>query len=131
MDQTGTGGLSGDQLVTQDRIHNTLISGWMSGGILTFVGLAWAYAIVVLCALKALALGMRRRDWIPIALGACTLGWILFDQTQPNLYHRFTWMTAGLLFGLGVQVRWAPGPVRAKSGRASNTPRPQPRESTT
>lgn len=119
MDQTGTGGLSGPELVTDDLIHNTLISGWLSGGLLVFVGLAACYLLAFVTAVRALWYGSRRADWLLVGLGACVFGWILFDQTQPNLYHRFTWLTLAWLFGLGLQIRWSNPSI---SQIASNTP---------
>jgi hypothetical protein len=43
-------------------------------------------------------------DWIAVALAASVLGWVVFDQTQPHLYHRYTWLTIALLFGMGYMM---------------------------
>lgn len=107
MDQTGTGNLDGSELVTNDLIHNTLMGGWLSGGLLVFVGLAICYLVAFVTAVRALWWGFWHEDWLLVGLGACVFGWILFDQTQPNLYHRYTWLTLAWMFGLGLQMRWS------------------------
>lgn len=105
MDQTGTGNLEQDQLLASDYIHNTIIGGWLGGGLLVFLGLVACYLVVLVTALRALWWGYQNTDWVIIGLGACAVGWILFDQTQPNLYHRYTWLTLAWMFGLGLQIR--------------------------
>lgn len=111
MDQTGTGNLTKEELVTADVIHNTLIGGWLAGGVLVFVGLLISYLAVFLTALSTLWRGFQTADWLAVGLGACALGWILFDQTQPNLYHRYTWLTVAWMFGLGLHESWSIRPV--------------------
>jgi hypothetical protein len=114
MDQTGTGG--SDALVTSDVIHNAVLGGWLGGGIAVFLGLIWAYFVVFLTALNSLAHGIRSRSWLLVGLGACMLGWMLFDQAQTHLYHRYTWLTLGLAFGLGLGIRVrSPIPERVPS----------------
>jgi len=105
MDQTGTGNLEHSALVANDYIHNTLIGGWLAGGLLVFLGLAVCYLVVFITGLRALWWGFQKTDWFYVGLGACAIGWILFDQTQPNLYHRYTWLTLAWMFGLGLQIR--------------------------
>lgn len=105
MDQTGTGDLDDEALVTSYPIHNSILGGWVGGGILVFVGLVWCYFVVLLTALNTLANGVVRMNWVLIGLGACILGWLVFDQTQSHLYHRYTWLTLGIAFGLGYGVR--------------------------
>ncbi len=107
MDQTGTGGLVDAQRVTSVGIHNVIVAGWVGGGILALIGLVLGYGFALLTALNALWRGSYRRDWMVVALGACTLGWIFFDQTQPSLHHRTSWFVVALLYGLGYGVRVA------------------------
>lgn len=116
LDQSGTG--ESNELVTHAVIHNTIISGWQNGGILTLVGLLMAYGIVFLTALNALRYTFVSRDWIALGLSATIFGWMFMDQTQPQLTFRVSWMTVALLFGMGLGVKWsdetsrsAPAPV--------------------
>jgi|GEM_PF-5987630 len=119
MDQTGTGGLDHAQLVTSDVVHNVFVGGWLGGGLFVELGILACYLIGFLTALNALWRGFRASDWLIVALGACVLGWIVFDQTQPHLYHRHTWLILALLFGLGYQIRWRrPAPARGDVVRA-------------
>lgn len=131
LDQSGTGDLGGAELDTRSVIHNTLISSWLNGGILTFLGMAFAYAVTLFTALRALAYGASKNNWVVLGLSAATFAWVIFDQTQPHLYQRFTWITLGLLFGLGfgfqVAVRMpfqppAGAPLPASSGISAPPP---------
>ena len=105
LDQSGTGG--SDELITHSLIHNTIISGWQNGGILTLFGLLLAYGIVFLTACNGLRYAFRTGDWIALGLSATAFGWMLMDQTQPQLTFRVSWMTVGLLFGMGLGVTWS------------------------
>lgn len=105
LDQTGTGQLNRNELLTGDFIHNTIISGWLNGGFFMFVGLLMVYAIAVITALRALAYGVRQKDWLIVCMGALVFGYIFFDQTQPHLAQRFSWLVLGLLFGLGFGIQ--------------------------
>ncbi len=106
LDQSGTGGLGAEELATSAPIHNTLIAGWLGGGMFFFVGLLGCYAIVLITALRALRWGFREADWLVVGLGACALGWMLFDQTQPHLSQRYPWLIVAFLFGLGFGFGW-------------------------
>ncbi|MCC7162379.1 MAG: O-antigen ligase family protein [Anaerolineae bacterium] len=108
MDQTGVSSSEESQLKTSEVIHNTIISGWLNGGLLTFVGLIMAYAIAVLTAWRGLVYGAGHRNWVVLTLSAASLAWVVFDQTQPQLSQRFTWLTVSLLFGLGFGIQWVP-----------------------
>ncbi len=120
MDQTGTGGLEGEDRETSSYIHNTVISGWLNGGILTFVGLVFAYAVAILTALRGLRYGIGQQNWIVLTMSAATIAWIVFDQTQPQLSQRFTWLTISLLFGLGFGIQLFP--ARPESNNAVARP---------
>lgn len=113
MDQASTGGA--EELLTHWLIHNTILSGWQNGGILTLLGLLMAYGIVFLTALNALRYAFLARDWIALGLSASVFGWMFMDQTQPQLTFRVSWMTVALLFGMGLGVKWR-----------AETPRPVP-----
>lgn len=121
MDQTGTGDTGLEDLVSSDHIHNVELGGWVGGGILVFLGLVWCYVVALLAGLNALRHGLYRTDWILIGLGACILGWLIYDQTQSHLYHRYTWMTLGLIFGLGYGIRFSrPTPVTLQAASISS-----------
>jgi hypothetical protein len=119
MDQSGTGGLSRSDLVATDVIHNVVMGGWLGGGLFVVLGILWSYVIVGLTGLNAVWRGFRSEQWLIVGLGASALGWILFDQTQPHLYHRHTWLILALLFGLGYQVRFF---VRPKKQAFASSP---------
>lgn len=114
MDQTGTGELASSELVTSDLVHNPILGGWLGGGLLAFIGLVACYAITFLTMLNALHQGLRHTDWLVVGLALCVLGWLVFDQAQPHLYHRYTWLTLAMLFSLGLGVR-LPWSQRARS----------------
>jgi hypothetical protein len=101
MDQVGTGGLTSAELVTSVSIHNTIITSWVAGGVFAWVGLMWIYIVCLRTVLEVMRRSGKPTDWIAVALAASVLGWIVFDQTQPHLYHRYTWLTVALLFGMG------------------------------
>lgn len=115
MDQTGTSTMDRQLAVTFIAVHNTVVSGWLNGGLLTFLGLILAYALAIVTALRGLNYGAGNKNWIVLALSAATLAWIIFDQTQPQLSQRFTWMTISLLYGLGFGVQLL-APRRESSG---------------
>lgn len=106
LDQAGTGGLDADELLTSASIHSTVISSWQNGGFLTFIGILMAYAVAVICAAYALKYGILYKNWIVVGLAVVTFSWTLTDQTQSQLTLRYTWLTLGLLFGLGFGIRW-------------------------
>lgn len=120
MDQTGTSGIDRQLAETVTAVHNTVISGWLNGGLLTFLGLVLAYALAILTALRGLNYGAGNKHWIVLTLSAATLAWIIFDQTQPQLSQRFTWMTVSLLYGLGFGIQLvAPRLESSAGGRPS------------
>lgn len=106
MDQSATGGLLNSQRVTPEGIHNVTFSSWVSGGLLALVGMAFGYIVAFLTAIHAMRRGGQKLDWVIVAVGAASFAWLFFDQTQPNLHHRTSWLTTALLFGLGYQVRF-------------------------
>lgn len=120
LDQTGTTNLERDERETSSYIHNTIISGWLNGGILTFVGLVLAYTAAIVSVLRGLSYGAGRGNWIVLTLSAATIAWMVFDQTQPQLSQRFTWLTVSLLFGLGFGIQLVP----ARTERDAATGRP-------
>lgn len=127
MDQVGTGGLTSAELVTSVSIHNTIVASWVAGGVFAWVGVVWVYMVCLRTALEVLRRSTRTTDWIAVGLAASVLGWIAFDQTQPNLYHRYTWLTLALLFGMGYMaplhklLRRSVGAVATTSGDAAST----------
>lgn len=118
MDQVGTGGLTSAELVTSVSIHNTIITSWVAGGVFAWAGLLWIYVVCLRTVLEVLRRSGKPTDWIAVALAASVLGWIVFDQTQPHLYHRYTWLTVALLFGMGYMTPLRRG-LRLPAGRQS------------
>ena len=105
MDQSGTGSISIFDKVTSETVHNVLIGGWLGGGLFAAIGIVACYAVGLITALHAMRHGFRTMNWVVIGLAVSVIGWILFDQTQPHLYHRNTWLVLALLFGLGYTIR--------------------------
>ncbi|MGQ0568865.1 MAG: hypothetical protein ACT4P5_04925, partial [Armatimonadota bacterium] len=94
------------QLVTSVTIHNTVLQSWVAGGVVTFVGVAllyWRTLRLTVGAVVGYANG--RGAWEILGLSASIIGWLLIDMVQPHIYHRYTWLTVALLYGLTRQSR--------------------------
>lgn len=109
MDQGTAGGAAKTQLVTSEGVHNTLLRGWLAGGILSFLGLLIIYLISAWLALSTLVAFVNndRVSYLEAGLSVSILGWVLMDMAQPSFYQRFTWLTVAMLYGLFVRRRRA------------------------
>lgn len=87
--------------VTSAGIHNTILRGWLAGGILTFIGALLIYGKTLQMAIQALIGHGRAPDnsYVP-AIAASIIGWMVIDMVQPSIYVRYTWITVGLLYAL-------------------------------
>jgi O-antigen ligase len=74
-------------------LHNTILQSWMAGGLLGAIGVLWLYFVLLSMAWRA----VRGRHPLALGLFAASLSAVLIDQTQPHVYHRFTWFLAALL----------------------------------
>ena len=122
MDQ-GTFGANPSSAVLAIGIHNTILQGWLGGGLLTFIGVLLVYSKTMHMALRALIEQLRQPSTsYTLGLAASIVGWVLIDMTSPSISIRWTWLTVGLLYGTMIKERkeFLPRWIEPHTGRVTS-----------
>lgn len=116
-------GLEGMESESGSLVHNTLVSVWLDGGILSFLGLLLTGATIGHLAWSETREAQQSRDGgIAAAVAASCLGVFLHSFAAPILFQRYIWIPVGLLVAvhrrrLLLMARPVPPGAVARRGR--------------
>lgn len=98
--------LVGQGMVTADNVllgtftvHNNLLAAWVSGGVLTFLGVLIPTMFALRCCLR------RNPSPLAAAVSGSVVAAVIFAQSAPGIYNRYYWLPIAFVLVLELMTR--------------------------